>query len=130
MNGRVLVHGGGAARELRPHRVAEAQRGAGAGVGVRGARLGGEREHDAQMLRTIIRIMKAFIIGKSEAVTAAVIFLSWVILPKSRMTRKARMSWTSQLGISSGPRSTSDMITMNTSKWFHPLYMNFSIQFA
>ena len=38
--------------------------------------------------------MKAFIMGKRDAVTAEAIFLSAWIRPKSRMTRKARISCT------------------------------------
>ena len=82
------------------------------------------------MLKTIIRITKAFIIGNNDEVMAEIIFVSSCTLPKSRTTLKARISRTSQSGLSKGPKSNSDMVTMKRSSQFHPLRMNSYIQLA
>ena len=73
---------------------------------------------NSQMLSTINRITNAFIIGNIDAVTAAAIFFNALILPKSRITRRARTSLTNQSGMSmpSGLRSIKDIITINTSR--------------
>jgi hypothetical protein len=55
------------------------------------------------MLNTMMRITKAFIIGKREAVIAENILVSSCTRPKSRTIRKARISRTNQFGISKGP---------------------------
>ena len=75
------------------------------------------------------RITKAFIIGTIDAVTAVIIFLSALTRPNRRMTRKARMSFTSQSGMFEIPISISDIRTMPASSQFHPLLMNCSNQF-
>ena len=63
----------------------------------------------------------AFIIGNSDAVIAENIFVSSVTRPKSRTTLNARMSLTSQSGMSKGPKSIRDMKTTIKSSQFHPL---------
>ena len=74
-----------------------------------------------QMLTTMRRMTKAFIMGTMEAVTAVVIFLSVLMRPNRRITRKARISWTSHVGTLVMPTSKSEMTTMKTSRWFQPL---------
>ncbi len=73
------------------------------------------------MLKTMTRMMKAFIMGKSDVVMAVIIFVSSGTRPKSRTILKARISRTSHSGMSSGPpRSTRDIATMTKSRIFHP----------
>ena len=81
-------------------------------------------KESSQILSTMIRITKAFIIGKREAVMAENIFVSSCTRPKSRTIRKARISRTNQSGMSNGPKSTNDMTTTNRSSQFHPLRTN------
>jgi hypothetical protein len=82
------------------------------------------------MLNTMIKITKAFIIGKRDAVMAENIFVSSCTLPKRRTTLNARINLTNQSGISNGPKSTNDITTMNKSSQFQPLRMNLNGQFA
>jgi hypothetical protein len=84
----------------------------------------------AQMLRTMPRMTKAFIMGNSDAVMAEIILVSSFTRPKSRTTLNARISRTSQSGMLKGPKSSSDMVTMKRSNQFHPLRMNLYIQLA
>lgn len=84
----------------------------------------------SQMLKTIIRMTNAFIIGNNDEVMAEIIFVSSCTFPNSRTTLNARISRTSQSGLSKGPKSNSDMVTMNRSNQFHPLRMNSYIQLA
>ena len=72
------------------------------------------------MLKTMTRMMKAFIMGKSDDVMAVIIFVSSGTRPNSRTILKARINRTSHSGMSSGPRSTSDIATMTRSRIFHP----------
>ena len=57
------------------------------------------------MPRTMRRMTKACIMGTMEAVTAVIMVLSSVTRPKRRMTRKARMSFTSQSEMLGMPKS-------------------------
>ena len=82
------------------------------------------------MLKTMIKITKAFIIGKREAVMAENIFVSSCTRPKSRTILKARISRTNQSGISNGPKSTNDITTTKRSSQFQPLRTNLCGKFA
>jgi hypothetical protein len=83
-----------------------------AGSGARG---------DSQMEVRMKRMRKAFIMGTMEAVRAVTIFLRALRRPKRRMTRKARMRRRTVMGMSTGPRATSDMSTTRASSMLHAL---------
>jgi hypothetical protein len=70
------------------------------------------------------RMRKAFIMGTMDAVRAVIIFLSARSRPKRRMTRKARMRRRMVMGMSTGPRATSDMRTTKASSRLHGLRRN------
>ena len=76
---------------------------------------------DSHRPKIIMRITNAFIIGKTEAVTAVIIFLSAVTLPNSRITRNALMNLTSQSGMLEMIASMREMETITKSNQFHPL---------
>ncbi len=78
----------------------------------------------------MIKITKAFIIGKREAVMAENIFVSSCTRPKSRTILKARISRTNQSGKSNGPKSTNDIMTTDRSNQFQPLRANLCGRFA
>jgi hypothetical protein len=84
------------------------------------------------MHKTTMRMMKAFIMGKSDVVMAVIIFVKAGTRPKTRTILTARMSRTSHEGMLSAgpPRSMMDMITMMRSRIFHPLLKKFRGQFA
>ena len=73
------------------------------------------------MQRRMMRMTKAFIIGTMEAVTAVIMVLRALTRPKRRMTRKARMSLTSQSGKLLKPCPARETRTMTTSNQFQPL---------
>ena len=56
------------------------------------------RGEDAQMQSMMTRMTKALSMAKMEAETAVIILRSSDMRPKSRTTRRARMSLTSQEG--------------------------------
>ncbi len=78
----------------------------------------------------MIRIIKAFIIGKSDVVIAVIIFVSSGTRPNSRTILKARINRTSHSGMLSGPRSMRDIATITRSRIFHPFWKNLNGQFA
>jgi hypothetical protein len=84
----------------------------------------------SHMLKMMARMTKACIIGSRDAVIAEIIFVSCFTRPNSRTTLNARINRISQSGISDGPKSTRDMMTMTRSSQFHQLRMNLRIQFA
>ena len=61
---------------------------------------------------------KALAMAKMEAETAVTILRSSLTRPKSRMTRRARISRTSQDGTEESTMSSMDMVTMKTSSQF------------
>ncbi len=92
----------------------------------------GGAKYCSQMLKTMTRIMNAFIMGKSDEVIAVIIFVSAGTRPKSLTILKARINRTSHPGIfrAGPPRSTIDITTMTRSSMLHPFLKNFSSQFA
>ncbi len=84
------------------------------------------------MHKTTMRMMKAFIMGKSDVVIAVIIFVNAGTRPKTRTILMARMSRTSHEGMLSvgPPRSMMDITTMTRSRIFHPLLKKFRGQFA
>ncbi len=82
------------------------------------------------MLRMMIRITKAFIIGKIDADIAENIFRNSLTLPNNLTMRKARIKRTSQSGMSSVPKSNIDKNTITKSRMLQPFLMNLWNQLA
>jgi hypothetical protein len=70
------------------------------------------------MQSMMTRMTKALSMAKMEDETAVTILRSSGTRPKSRMTRRARMSRTSHDGTDAYAMSSTDMLTTNTSNQF------------
>ena len=70
------------------------------------------------MEMVMTRMTKALSMAKTEAETAVIILRSAGTRPKSRMTRRARISRTSHDGTDLTAMSSTDMLTTNTSSQF------------